>query len=200
MNRECTQRGYTEQRDDSRSGGMGQDGGRFHHDIQNSTPFKTYELGYLWKVPFNVSGPQFTTGTWTAGSETPGKRGALYLPWSVIIVKKDIRRCTRLSTCTKNLLWIYIYPHPYLTSAFQTHTFKIYLTHQFLYPLGIINISGPKMAALLKNFPISVKSDFFFLTVYASKIDAASIHFFFHSWYITPSPPLILFSTTVNCS
>lgn len=44
MNRECTQREYTEQRDDSHSGGMGQDGGRFHHDIQNSTPFKTYEL------------------------------------------------------------------------------------------------------------------------------------------------------------
>lgn len=50
--------------------------------------------------------------------------------------------------------------HPYLSTILQTRIFKIYLTSQILYPLGII--SRPKRSVLPKTFPIAVILDFSF--------------------------------------
>lgn len=47
------------------------------YDSQNGTQFKTEKV-FFWKFPFNIFGPQLTTGNWNCGKQTADKRGLLY--------------------------------------------------------------------------------------------------------------------------
>lgn len=56
-------------------GTVDQDGRRFHHNPQNDTQFKTYELFIFWNFPFIA----FKLGVAeTVESESSGKGGLLY--------------------------------------------------------------------------------------------------------------------------